>query len=144
VCYPLHLPLPTLGVGAVLQFGCEFVPPPPAEALDRVERVAAGYLGYTLAWKASPVNRLVMWGTDDQGNDIIATLKASLPNGGDIANVVQLSATRLHALVLKADGTVVAGYIPDMKDFALPPKGPGRILRVSAGYGFSLGVRGAA
>jgi hypothetical protein len=127
--------------GKLLQFGCSDVQPAPPEASSGVRSGAAGVFGYTVAWKGLPVNKLIMWGSGGLSTDILASLKASLPDGGSISNVAQISAQEQHALVLKADGTVVAGYTPEMKKYALPPVGKGRIARVSAGFRYSLGVR---
>jgi hypothetical protein len=118
---------------------------------------AGGNLGsgptskYALAWKGPPSNTLVAWGEPNVGSTsgwlgspptaILDTLRSRLPGGKSLANVAQISAAELHALVLLKNGTLLAGYMPAMKAFALPPAGTvrGRLARVSASFGF-IGV----
>jgi uncharacterized lipoprotein YbaY len=129
--------------GTVLQSGCQDIPSPPQEALSGVSLVAAGP-GYSLAWKGPPVNKVLMWGSpESESAEVLASLRAALPKGGSLAvKVVQLSAAGSHALVLLANGTVIAGATNQMLPFALPPNDSvqGRLVKASAGDLFSLGV----
>jgi hypothetical protein len=132
------------------------LPPPPAEAQSGVSQVGAGgnlrdgpTSKYALAWKGPPSNTLVAWGEPGPGSTagwqgspptaILDTLRSRLPGGKYLANVAQISAAELHALVLLKNGTLLAGYMPAMQPYALPPAGTvkGRLSRVSASFGFS-------
>jgi hypothetical protein len=134
------------------------LPPPPAEAQSGVSQVGAGgnladgpTSKYALACKGPPSNTLVAWGEQGPGSKawwlgspptaIPDTLRSRLPGGKSLADVAQISAAELHALVLHKNGTLLAGYMPAMKAFALPPAGTvkGRMSRVSASFGF-IGV----
>jgi hypothetical protein len=126
----------------VVQFGDagEVAPVPPA-AKKGVTHVS-GANAFALAWKGSPVNLLVGWNKgEDNAKQILSTLKASLASQG-AKPVAQLSAARYHALILRQDGSLVAGYTPDMKLYALPPNNvvKGRLARISTSYLYSLGV----
>jgi hypothetical protein len=149
----------TLDAGTMVLGGCtthDGLPPPLAQAQAGVSQVAAGgnlELGptykYALAWKGPPSNTLVAWGDPGPGAAngweggtppalILDTLRSRLPGGKSLANVAQISAAELHALVLLKNGTLLAGYMPAMKAYALPPAGTvkGRLARVSASFGY--------
>jgi hypothetical protein len=132
------------------------LPPQPVEAQSGVSQVGAGGnfgLGptskYALAWKGPPFNTLVAWGEPDSTSPsywlgspptaILDTLRSRLPSGKSLADVAQISAAELHALVLLKNGTLLAGYMPAMQPYALPPAGTvkGRLSRISASFGFS-------
>jgi hypothetical protein len=123
---------------------------PPA-AGSGVSQMAAGFGDYALAWKGHPANTLLGWGDVDidRTGSILRTLlgtKLSTP----LTSVAQISAAPLHALVLRTDGSLKAGFSAPMKDWALPKPGTiqGHLVRISAAGdsdtdtngGYSLGI----
>jgi hypothetical protein len=117
------------------------LPDTPASAQKKVAQVAVGSTGYALAWKESD-NSLVGWGRDEApASQVLASLRSAL-GGKPLPNVKQMSAGANHTLILQTNGALVAGYDQYMKGFALPPAGAvkGRLVRISAGDGYSLGV----
>jgi hypothetical protein len=90
------------------------------------------------------VNKLLMWGSPEgESVEVLASLRAALPKGGSLADkVVQLSASGSHALVLLANGSVIAGATERMLPFALPPNDSihGRLVKGNAGSLSSLSV----
>jgi hypothetical protein len=133
----------------VLQFGdAARVAPVPVAALEGVSLIEAGAEGSgstnaALAWKGTPSNTLVTWSKGS--SEVLLTLAENLAKAGGKA-VLQIAAASTHALVLRADSSLVAGYTAFEKDHALPPKGlvKGRLTRISAATsysgGYSLGV----
>jgi hypothetical protein len=111
----------------------------PTETLADVKQVAAGP-SYSLAWKGPPANQLATWGAGD--SPILDTLRNALGGTNTVTDVAQMSAADQHVLLLRASGSLFAGYEDDMKPYALPPPGlvKGRLARVSAGNRFSLGI----
>jgi hypothetical protein len=94
---------------------------------------------YGLAWKGPPANSLLSWvdPRPPSAKPIIDTLRSRLPSGTALAGVLQISAADAHVLVLLNNGTLLAGYMPAMQPYALPPAGTvkGRLSRVSASFG---------
>jgi hypothetical protein len=129
--------------GTVLQFGdAKEVAPVPATAAQGVSLVEAED-SIALAWKGPPSNSLVTW--SKRSTPILSTLAANLATAGQ-KPVLQMTLASAHALILRNDGSLVAGYMPFGKQYALPPKGlvKGRLVRISASSGvdgdYTLGV----
>jgi hypothetical protein len=123
--------------GTVLQFGCPDLPTVPSTARSKVTAVAAADR-YSLAWQGGTTNMLLGW-----GNPVYSQLLGSL-DGRIVTNVAGMSGSHSHALVLLGNGSVVGGsvYGPDDSIAKGPVAGAlkGRLVRVAAGYFYSLGI----
>jgi hypothetical protein len=139
----------------VLQFGCKTVPGPPTTAASGVSQAVSGD-DYALAWKGPPANTLLGWGSGSSSSsspgarEIIGTVLGN-QTSRKVSNVAQMSAAATHALVLRTDGTLIAGWVEGMSDYAVPKPGAikGRLVRVAAAAGggstglaegYSLGI----